>query len=128
MFCHGDDDAGLQEYAWYESNSERTTHPVGEKQPNAWGLQDMHGNVSEWCQDFYGEYPRDAVTDPHGPKTGDKRTLRGGGWFFVPMWARSSHRDAYPPSARYVGLGFRLIATTAEDAPTLQTSGNNETP
>jgi formylglycine-generating enzyme required for sulfatase activity len=113
-FCYGDDEAGLDEYGWYNKNSGRTTHPVGEKAANAWGLHDMHGNVSEWCQDFYGEYPRKAVTDPRGPESGERRTLRGGGWFFAPMFARSAHRDGYAPSARYVGLGFRLVATTAE--------------
>lgn len=114
-FCYGDDEAGLEEYAWYHKNSGRTTHPVAKKLANAWGLHDMHGNVSEWCQDFYGAYPRNAVTDPRGPESGDKRVLRGGGWFFVPMYARSAHRNAYVPSARYVGLGFRLVATTADD-------------
>jgi formylglycine-generating enzyme required for sulfatase activity len=121
VFCHGDDEAGLEEYAWYHQNSARTTHPVGEKKPNAWGLHDMHGNVSEWCQDFFGDYPREAAIDPRGPKSGDKRTLRGGGWFQVAMWARSSHRDAYVPSARYVGLGFRLVAT-------MQAPNNGERP
>jgi formylglycine-generating enzyme required for sulfatase activity len=114
-FCFGDDEAGLDQYGWYNKNSGRATHPVGEKRANAWGLRDMHGNVMEWCQDFYGEYPRKAVTDPRGPESGDKRVLRGGGWFFVPMFLRSAHRDAYLPSARYVGLGFRLVATAAPD-------------
>lgn len=118
-FCYGDDEAGLGDYGWYNSNSGRTTHPVGEKRANAWGLRDMHGNVLEWCQDFYGEYPRQAVTDFRGPASGDKRVPRGGGWFFAPMFARSAHRDAYPPSARYVGLGFRLVATPSADV-TLQ--------
>jgi formylglycine-generating enzyme required for sulfatase activity len=111
LFSQGDDEEQLQEVAWFHDNSARTTHPVGEKKPNAWGLHDMHGNVSEWCQDFYGDYSRDAVTDPRGPESGEKRSLRGGGWFQVSMWARSSHRDAFIPSARYVGLGFRLVAT-----------------
>ncbi|HUQ68517.1 MAG TPA: SUMF1/EgtB/PvdO family nonheme iron enzyme [Planctomycetaceae bacterium] len=111
VFTHGDDEAGLEEFAWYHKNSARTTHPVGKKKPNGWGLHDMHGNVSEWCQDFYGDHSREAAIDPRGPPSGDKRTLRGGGWFQVAMWQRSSHRDAFVPSARYVGLGFRLVAT-----------------
>jgi formylglycine-generating enzyme required for sulfatase activity len=111
LFPHGDDEAGLEDFAWYHQNSARTTHPVGEKKSNAWGLYDMHGNVAEWCQDYYGDYPREAVSDPRGPASGDKRTLRGGNWFQVAMWTRASHRDAYAPSARYVGLGFRLVAT-----------------
>jgi formylglycine-generating enzyme required for sulfatase activity len=113
-FCYGDDEAGLDNYGWYGRNSARSTHPVGEKLANAWGLYDMHGNVSEWCQDFYGAYPHKA-TDPRGPASGEKRTHRGGGWFFVPMYARSAHRDAYIPSARYVGLGFRLVATKTSE-------------
>jgi formylglycine-generating enzyme required for sulfatase activity len=114
-FCFGDDEAGMEEYGWYHKNSGRTTHPVGEKKANAWGLHDVHGNVSEWCGDFYGDYPREAVIDPRGPKSGDKRVLRGGGWFFMPMFARSAYRDASAPSARYVGFGFRLVATSAAD-------------
>jgi len=115
-FSFGDDESLMDRFAWYNANSNRTTHPVGEKKPNAWGLCDMHGNVAEWCHDFYGEYPQEAVIDPRGPESGEKRTLRGGGWFFLPMFARAAHRDAYIPSARYVGLGFRLLATTRTDA------------
>jgi formylglycine-generating enzyme required for sulfatase activity len=109
-FCYGDDPADLEKYAWINGNSQRTTHPVGEKLPNAWGLHDMHGNVSEWCFDWYGDYPSTPVTDPQGPETGDKRVLRGGGWFFEQSRARSAFRDAYGPDVTYVGLGFRLVA------------------
>lgn len=109
-FCFGDDESELEEYAWFNKNSARTTHPVATRQPNAWGLHDMHGNVMEWCSDFFGNYPTGTATDPKGPDSSDKRSLRGGGWFFVPLYARSAHRDAFVPTARYVGLGFRLVA------------------
>jgi len=112
-WCCGDDETVLDDYCWYNKNSARTTHPVGEKKPNSWGLHDMHGNVSEWCQDLYGEYPRDAVTDPRGSAAGEsRRNLRGGGWFFVSAYARSAYRDAHDPADRYVGRGFRLVATS----------------
>jgi len=116
-WCYGDNEEGMEEYGWYHKNSGRTTHPVGEKRANAWGLFDMHGNVSEWCQDFYGEYPSEPATDPRGPETGDtRRTFRGGGWFFVAEYARSAYRDAHEPADRYVGRGFRLVATTSPGA------------
>ena len=113
-FCFGDDEAMLEEHGWFNKNAARTTHAVGGKKPNAWGLLDMHGNVGEWCSDSYSAYPSDPQTDPRGPEGGDPVVVRGGGWFYVPQNSRSAHRDAYPKAARYVGLGFRLVAEPSQ--------------
>ena len=94
----GDDEADLEKYAWYDKNSkderhpEGKTHPVGKREPNAWGLYDMHGNVWEWVQDRYGDYPAGPVTDPKGPATGDYRVLRGGSYGANARELRSAER------------------------------------
>jgi formylglycine-generating enzyme required for sulfatase activity len=108
VYSFGDDESQLGQYAWFDENSGTTTHPVGEKKPNPWGLYDMHGNVDEWCQDWHGEYPSEPVTDPTGPTTGSYRMLRGGSRFFNAWFCRSGYRDwSYPPY-RSDGLGFRV--------------------
>ena len=99
----------LDEIAWYDSNSGYTTHRVGEKAANAWGLHDMLGNVWEWVQDWYGSYPGGSVTDPTGPGSGSYRVLRGGGWFISARNCRSAYRGLISPGFRNGDLGFRLL-------------------
>jgi formylglycine-generating enzyme required for sulfatase activity len=76
--------------------------------PNAWGLYDMHGNVEEWCQDYYGDYPKGKVKDPKGPSTGEYRVQRGGSWYLDSRFGRSATRDRDFPDFRYYNLGFRV--------------------
>jgi formylglycine-generating enzyme required for sulfatase activity len=113
-FCFGDDEEQLGEYAWYEKNSGKRTHPVGEKKPNAWGLYDMHGNVWEWCQDWYGAYGAEAVTDPSGPIMGSFRVARGGCWNYPPSRGRSARRALGRPGDRTVNLGLRVARVPAD--------------
>jgi len=91
-YCFGDGAESLEEYAWYGDNAQGTTHEVGKKKPNVWGLYDMHGNVWEWCSDRYGEYPPGAVTDPQGPLEGWFRVRRGGSWRYMDAGCRSAYR------------------------------------
>ena len=98
----------MDEVDWYWGNSDRKTHPVGQKQPNAWGLYDMHGNVNEWCLDWEGEYPTSSVTDPTGPVTGDYRILRGGCWGNYAYYCRSASRSSNSDDTSDWNYGFRV--------------------
>ena len=98
--------------AWHWDNSGRSTHPVGQKRANAWGLHEMLGNVWEWTGDWYGEYPPGAVTDPKGPESGSPRVFRGGGWGSFAWFVRSANRINFvAPGYRGIGIGFRLVRT-----------------
>jgi formylglycine-generating enzyme required for sulfatase activity/tRNA A-37 threonylcarbamoyl transferase component Bud32 len=109
-FCFGDNKSTLSDYAWFEENSGRTTRPVAEKKQNPWGLFDMHGNVWEWCVDWYGDYPKQAVSDPEGPDKGSSRVGRGGSWDSDAESCRSERRDWGVPSIRY---GIRVALSYA---------------
>jgi formylglycine-generating enzyme required for sulfatase activity len=94
----GDDEKELEKYAWYSKNSGNKTHPVGELEPNPWGLYDMHGNVWEWCEDWYDSDKKYKV-------------LRGGSWFNSANRARSSYRPWDDPTVSVDSAGFRLLRT-----------------
>jgi formylglycine-generating enzyme required for sulfatase activity len=109
----GDYAGNLSEMAWYSENSGSKTHAVGGKQPNAWGLADMHGNVWEWCQDWYHETYYGAPTDGGAWLSGGEqkyRVLRGGSWYNLATNLRSALRGRNTPDYRGAYGGFRVVA------------------
>ena len=105
----------LDRIAWYAGNSQRKTHDVKTKEPNAWGLYDMLGNLWEWTGDWYDAnyYKRQELTDPKGPSTGQSRVLRGGSWGSNPAYVRASYRDWDDPADRSLVIGFRCVGIRA---------------
>jgi formylglycine-generating enzyme required for sulfatase activity len=110
-YAFGDDAAQLQAYAWYADNAENTTHPVGQKQPNAWGVHAMHGGVWEWTQDRYRPYRSEAAPESPTPPPGTRRVLRGGSWLSPAEDCRAASRSHAHPAFRGAHVGFRLVRT-----------------
>jgi len=100
----------LAAVAWYAENADGTAHPVGQKKANAWGLQDMLGNVAEWTLDVYGPYPRaEEAKDPAGPAEGSARVVRGGSWRSFPPALRCAARMGTPQSYQLAHVGLRVV-------------------
>ena len=121
MYSFGDDPSKLGDYAWHDSNAfkkrQRYPHPVGTKRPNAWGLYDMHGNVFEWCSDWWTDsYAKADTRDPKGPPSalaGAPRVLRGGSWDRDPQYCRTAWRLA-GLNSRHPNVGFRVVVVSGQ--------------
>ncbi len=108
-YTFGDASTSLGDYAWFQDNASGMPHEVGAKQPNAWGLYDVCGNIWEFCSDWLGVYPGGFIVDPVGPTDGTLKVMRGGSWYSEPRACRSAVRQGLPASVRYGDVGFRIV-------------------
>jgi formylglycine-generating enzyme required for sulfatase activity len=117
VFSFGDDESQLGEYAWFEENAlmanEPYAHRVGQKEPNPWGLHDMHGNVWEWCRDFYAEKLPGGI-DPQVTEKASHRVARGGSWRHDASLCHSAFRGRSPPGVRAGRIGFRVALSSVQ--------------
>jgi formylglycine-generating enzyme required for sulfatase activity len=119
----GNDARRLKTYTWFAGNSSGRTKPVGQKKPNLWGLYDMHGNVAEWCNDYYSKdyYKNSPQKNPKGPPKGEERVLRGGAWNSKADSLRSSSRASDPSiddtCLASDAIGFRCVRQNPKNEP-----------
>lgn len=109
-YSFGNSEARLKQHGWFRDNARSKPHPVGQRKPNAWGLYDVHGNVWEWCNDFYkvDYYVEDPQKDPGGPQSGETKVLRGGCWSSGADACRSAYRYNEAPGYADVCFGYDI--------------------
>jgi formylglycine-generating enzyme required for sulfatase activity len=130
-YSFGNNKQLLSDYAWYSENSSAKTHNTGQKKPNPWGLYDMHGNVTEWCNDYYAKdyYKNSPEKNPKGPAKGKERVIRGGSWNSTPNACRSTYRSSDPSindtCLSSDTIGFRAVRKAPEKLTQLKPQDKN---
>lgn len=114
-YFFGDSKSRLDDYAWFDKNSGKAMHPVGQKKANPYGLFDIYGNVWEWVQDFYEDLPKGALYDYCGPSCGTEHVIRGGCWFHSAKDCQSGERDGLAAFRKSDFLGFRLALSIEQN-------------